>query len=219
MLKKIKRLSLTYFSVVVIPFNRGEWKSLEYSKIRPNTVEFSSGENSLLKVKVDNSASPLVYKLNKSLLVKSLSFKGKIIGKLNLQHKNQGEVGADDFAVKVGVVVEGKKTLNFVQKMISPRWIKELYSLGGGNIGIDHIEFFNISNTKLNWQQRTHPLSNLIIENITGVKDSGDFDISYNFDKPLNVIAVWVSSDGDDTKSKYEIEFNEIKLEEISNNN
>ncbi|RPJ78692.1 MAG: hypothetical protein EHM20_03335 [Alphaproteobacteria bacterium] len=211
-LKKIRQLGLSYFAVVIIPFNQAEWKSLEYSKIRPNKVEYSNGMNSSLKLNIDHSASPPIYKLDKALLVKSLSFKGKIAGRLNFQQKIQGETGADDFSVRVGVVIEGNKTLNFMQKMITPRWIKELYSLGNGNTGIDRIEFFNISNSKLTWQQRIHPLSDLIKENIVAVMDTGDFEVKYNFDKSVKVVAIWVSSDGDDTKSKYEVNFSQIAL-------
>ncbi|MGB5624519.1 MAG: hypothetical protein WBM61_02220, partial [Woeseiaceae bacterium] len=88
-----------------------KWTSLSFRSIPANTVAVVDGN---LHISVNKSASPLIYKLDEPLAVMSLSVKARWSGQLNIpQDAVQGEAGADDFILKLGIVEAGERTLNW----------------------------------------------------------------------------------------------------------
>ena len=81
--------------------------------------------------------------------------------------------------------------------------------------GISGIHFFNVgTDRKQVGRSRTHPLSDLMEETIVAVPDAtGRFIFNHQFAQPLRVLAVWIASDGDDTKSSFAVALNEVQLE------
>jgi hypothetical protein len=56
-------------------------------------------------------------------------------------------------------------------------------------------------------------LSDLILEQVVAVPGpDGRFDLVHALERPLETIAVWLSSDGDDTGSKFKVLVEEIEL-------
>ncbi len=210
-------LAITFISLTqadsLIPKN---FEVLTFSSIKPNVVAFHDKE---IKITVEGSASPLIYPLKKPKMFKRVSLKGKIKGKLNLPSPkkiNQGDKGADDFTFRLGLVTEGKKTLNFFQRAIAPSWITKLYSLGkkARASGIKEIVFYNVVQEKsLLGKEREHPISELLKEKfIIAPNKEGEFEMTLT-EKDLpdeNIVALWISCDGDDTKSSYEISLSDI---------
>ena len=81
-------------------------------------------------------------------------------------------------------------------------------------MGVDRIQFFNVTEQAqhLNYK-REHPLSDLIREDYRWhLGGKPDFDLAADFDSPLEVLALWLSSDGDDTKSKFSVDLNHLTL-------
>ncbi|MFP5520099.1 MAG: hypothetical protein ACLGGX_09360 [Bdellovibrionia bacterium] len=77
---------------------------------------------------------------------------------------------------------------------------------------MDKIFFFNISLDKtLLGQARLHPKSDLMLEEIVGSYPENK-KVSYSLKKPLDVVAIWISVDGDDNNSSFATEISEIKL-------
>ncbi len=178
------------------------WQLLQYNKIEPNQVSFSQQG---MNVQVIESASPLIYPLDNPLLVRRIDVSGSLSGLLSLDAEKQGLKNHDDFTLKIGLVVDGDKTLNRLQKLLSPNWVKTLFELAPEGSGVDNIYFLNAvqTSTRLG-QQRQHPASDLIYENNVWLLDkTGDFSLSYTLDDPRKVIAVWISIDGDDSRSNY----------------
>ncbi len=209
---KLKNFTLVMGATILVPLTPADWNQLKYSSIPSNDLSFTESKQMVIEVK--ESASPIFHKLAKPIKVKSLKVSGEIKGRLNLENKIQGNKGADDFAVRIGLVLKGNKKLNFAQKIIAAKWIKDLYALAGNSSGIDHIEFINVSAQDLKWEKRVHPLSDLLKEEIVGKVESGLFEIQKKFDSPVEVIAIWLSSDGDDTKSIYTVRLDKIELVE-----
>jgi hypothetical protein len=48
---------------------------------------------------------------------------------------------------------------------------------------------------------------------VTVPRPDGRFDIMYPLDKPLDTIAVWLSSDGDDSGSKFIVRVEHLELQ------
>lgn len=192
--------------------DRTGWQLLEYDGIPANQVTF--GEQGML-IAVDRSASPIILPLSEPQSVSRITVTGELDGLLKLEAGRQGLEGADDFSVKIGLVVAGDKRLNFMQRMVSAEWVKTLFDLAPEDAGIDHILFLNAvqSESQLG-HQRQHPLSDLIYERYVWLLDrSGAFDLEYELETPKDIVAVWLSIDGDDSGSSFSTMIKRLTLE------
>jgi hypothetical protein len=154
--------------------------------------------------------------LTDSKEVQGIKVKGSINGLINLPEQGvQGEKTFDDFALRIGLVIKGDKRLNWFQRSVAPEWVLTLYGLAPKKVGIDQILFLAATqqDEKLD-TQRAHPLSDLINEKFVWKLDQeGEFSFEVDLPESKDVLAVWLSSDGDDTDSVYQITYNEIILE------
>lgn len=200
------------FGIFIIPLNDPvSWEQLKYNKLPFHQVVHSEQG---LTIKVNKSASPLIYPMEKVKLVKRISVIGTISNNLIFpKGRIQGEKGSDDFMLRVGLVEKGKKTLNWAQKKLAPQWVLKLHSLAPKNSGLKRVLFLNLASQDLTWKEREHPLSDLLQERIVG-RATESFNFTESFDKPLEVAAIWISSDGDDLQQSYSITIKEIKLED-----
>ena len=70
-----------------------------------------------------------------------------------------------------------------------------------------------VQNVKLLGQRRQHPLSELIYERNAWVLDQvGPFDLQYELETPKDVVALWLSIDGDDSQSAFSLRINQLLL-------
>jgi hypothetical protein len=208
----MKLNTLVLAGAIALPLQQADdWQLLEYSRLKANEVTFSRDG---MKIMVDKSASPIIYPLEDPMRVTSVSLTGDLSKLLNVAADSQGDEGNDDFALKLGLVIAGKKTLNPLQKMFSAKWIKTLFDLAPEGAGIEQIYFLNaVQHRNQLGRQRQHPLSELIYENNVWLLDKpGDFSFNYQLDNPQKVIAIWLSIDGDDTRSGYTTRINSLIL-------
>jgi hypothetical protein len=197
---------------VVLPLSeQGNWQVLQYSNLPPHRISFSKAG---MEMKVDGSAMPLIYPLPEPVRVASIRVKGRLEGALQVPPGHQGEKNFDDYAFRIGLVEPGERTLNFVQRQLAARWVRKLFELAPKGSGISRIHFLNVGTEKTQiGRQRQHPLSDLIVEKVVAVpRPDGRFDFVHALDRPLQTIAVWLSSDGDDTGSKFTVLVEEIEL-------
>jgi len=209
----MKLNTLVLAGAIALPMqHEGNWQLLEYSRLDANQVIFTDQG---MKVTVDQSASPIIYPLDDPQTVTGVTVTGNLSNLLNVAADRQGQQGSDDFSLKIGLVVAGDKTLNAVQKLFSAKWVRKLYDLAPEGTGVDKIYFLNAVQQKgLLGQQRQHPLSDLIYENNVWLLDkTGDFTLNYKLADPQKVIAVWLSIDGDDTRSSYTTTIKSLLLE------
>ena len=188
------------------------WTSLSFSSIPANTVSVEDGN---LHISVNKSASPLVYKLGEPLAVMSLAVKARWSGKLNIpQDAVQGEAGADDFILKLGIVEAGDRTLNWLQRRIAADWIRQLFKLAPKGTGVERINFLSTTQQQnLLGSRRTHPLNDLLYETrIAYLESPGEFEMVYEFEEPVVVLGLWISADGDDTGSSFDLSIERITL-------
>lgn len=191
--------------------SQGRWQVLQYSSIRANDVKFDKDG---LLINVDNSASPLIYPLQPRQ-VKSVIFSIEINGSLNLGDEPQGSKRGDDFLFRLGLVYEGKHTLNFLERKFAADWIVTLHDLAPEGTGIDRIQFYDVySDPRLAHKSRQHPLSEFVYETfLFPAPKNGKLSGKIRTHNKSPVLALWISSDGDDTESHYQVRIRKIILQ------
>jgi len=201
------------FSSVTLPLNeQTNWQVLQYSGLPPHRVRFSKAG---LEMMIEGSAMPLIYPLSGRLRVSSIRVKGRVEGTLQVPPGRQGEKTFDDYVFRIGLVEPGERTLNFVQRQLAAAWVRKLFELAPKGSGISKIHFFNVGAERSQiGRQRQHPLSDLIVEKVVAVpRPDGRFDFAHRLERPLETIAIWLSSDGDDTGSKFTVLVEQIELQ------
>jgi hypothetical protein len=199
----------------VVPLTDGDgWQVLTYRKIPGNLARFTQGG---LEIRVMRSASPVIYPLPAPLRVQRLRVRGRIEGALNVTAKTQGQQGFDDYALRVGLVEAGPRRLGFFERRFAPEWVRTLFSLASSDAGISQVRFFNlgVAPDQIGTQRR-HPLSDLLHEEIVAVPTrDGTFEIAVSFGTAIQTVALWISADGDDTNSAFDVTLESIELEGV----
>lgn len=188
------------------------WKSLTFNNIAPNKVSIEKGS---LHIAVRNSASPLIYRLDGPTRLTGVSIAATWNGGLRIpKGVTQGEKNADDFVLKFGIVEAGDRTLNWLQRRIAAGWIRQLYGLAPAGTGVRRINFLSTTTQpELLGSRRTHPLNELLHETrITLLEGPGAFEMTHCFDESVDVLGLWISSDGDDTGSSFDLTISSITL-------
>lgn len=214
-MRQIKKYlqSKILLAVLVIPVqSQDKWEIDKYSGIPPNHVTFGpQGMN----IDVKASAGPMIYPLPPK--TKILGF--KIIGTFHAlpkfsDVKKQGEKGFDDYPLRVGLLVPGEQRLSGVRKLFAAEWVKKLFAKVPEGMGLDHVHFFNISQDPTQkGVKRVHPGSDLIHEEvIDSVEKPGPFQYEYTLTQPLEALGTWLSVDGDDTKSEYQVTISQFEF-------
>ncbi|CAM3698335.1 hypothetical protein [Parendozoicomonas haliclonae] len=195
--------------------DKNGWQLLSYSSIPPNQVEIENGE---MIIAVNQSASPIIYPFQKPLAVSEISLDIRVIGQLQGMASAQGEKGADDFLFRLGLVYEGEQTQNIFQRAIAADWVKTLFALAPAGTGVDHIAFFNLfTDPQLEGKQRVHPASDLLHESFVLQAEDGETQLfRIQPDSDRKVLALWISSDGDDTGSAFTVRLNNFQVRTVS---
>ncbi len=197
---------------VVIPLDDDEgWQLLRYSNIPPHDVDFSPLG---LRIQVDDSAAPFVYPLSAPMAVSGLTVRGRVDGALRLAGQRQGSEGFDDYVFRAGLVLTGSRRLGTFRRMFAPEWVRRLYGLALPDQGISIVRFFNVGiDPDQVGQRRVHPRSDLLEEEVVAVpRADGTFDLDVSLTPPVETVAVWLSSDGDDTGSAFTVLVERITL-------
>jgi hypothetical protein len=204
---------ISLYGAVIMPVIDGsQWTIEKYSNIPANAVLYPKDG---MLIKVDRSASPLIFRLTPPRKVTGFHIKGEFRGLPKFKDvKSQGEKGSDDYPLRIGFVIPGEKQLTGLKKILAPAWIKNLYSTAPPGSGVDHIEFFNVTQNQLQLgHHRIHPLSDLIRETFfSQVERAGIFDFDHRLTEAIEATAIWISIDGDDTKSTFDVLVRSLNL-------
>ena len=188
------------------------WKVLSFRNIAANTVTVNDG---VMNIAVDKSASPLVYKLTAPLTVTAVTVDASWSGALRIPENTvQGEDGADDFILKLGIVEAGDRKLNWLQRRIAADWLQQLFKLAPPGTGVRRINFLSTTQQQaLVGSTRVHPLNDLLYETrVTYLPSPGEFTMTYRLPEPVDVLGLWISADGDDTASSFDLQIRQITL-------
>lgn len=186
------------------------WEVLAFRNTPPNRVEFGDGR---MTIAVDRSAGPVVLPLDGPTRVDHVRVEGRVTGTVQTTADRQGAEGADDFALRVGLVEAGARRPGFFERRFAPGWVRRLFALAPPDGGIGRIRFSNLGldRSQIGWA-RTHPLSDLLVEEVVAAPDAdGRFSFTaHPGDVPI--LAVWLSADGDDTGSTFTVRIDRLEL-------
>ncbi len=189
------------------------WKVIQFQNKLPNKI-VSDKEG--LHIGVDSSVNLLAYCLDEPVDVNGVLLHGTVTGLPRIrENKQQGDKKADDFAIRFGLVISGTKKLSKIDKLFAPELVKRLCELAPNSKGIDHVLFLNLANDPPpKWRNRIHPVGRgLLRERVVCISnEQGDFTLKAEFQQPCTVLALCIISDGDDTKSKYQVTVRNIQL-------
>lgn len=202
------------FATFLVPLGPAEnWHHYAFENIQTNKIEFKKEG---LFIEVKSSASPLVYVLPKERAVTSLFVKASVSGKIPKFKKPalQGQKHFDDFILRVGLIVKGDSRLNWFQRRLAPKWLNDMEDLLPNNLGIKKVLFFTTcQQPQLLNKEREHHLNSLLVEKCVAlIKGVGQFNLPVEFGQPIEILGLWISSDGDQTKSQFKVNINKIKL-------
>ena len=187
------------------------WQVLQFRSLPPHRVRFSKAG---LEMIVEASAMPVIYPLATPMAVGTVRVRGRVEGTLRVPPERQGEAKFDDYTLRIGLVEAGERTLNLFERQFAANWVKKLFDLAPKGGGISHIHFYNLGTDRSQiGRERQHPLSDLILEKVVAVPGpDGRFELAHALNPPLQTIAVWLSSDGDDSGSRFTVLVEEIEL-------
>lgn len=209
---KIIKQSLV-FAVLAIPTGSlYGWRVERFGKVQKNEVSVSAKG---LYVSVRGSASPLIYLLKVPEKVSKFKIEGEFHGLPKFSDISmQGQRGFDDYALRLGLVIPGDHRLRGLKALFSPLWIRNLFLQVPDGRGLGLVQFFNFTQnpTQLG-SSRIHPLSDLMREDFVALVDkAGSFKLEHTLAKPLETAAIWISIDGDDTKSNFDVSVSKLEL-------
>lgn len=188
------------------------WSTLSFNNVDANDVSIVE---STLHIAVDGSASPLVYKLEEPVLISGVTVVAHWSGELRIPAGvEQGDKGADDFVLKFGIVESGEQTLNWLQRRIAADWIEQLFDLAPKGSGVERILFLSTTQSRSQLgSSRRHPLNDLLYERrVRHLEGTGQFTMTEQFESPIRTLGLWISSDGDDTNSRFDLGLQRITL-------
>lgn len=191
-----------------IPIEEAQWQQLKFNGIEPNKVSFTSDS---IKVEVDQSASPLVHRLTNILNVSAFEVEVTISGKMSGVPDSGFE---EDSFFRLGLVATGESKLGKIAVLFAPTWVKKLFELAPEGVGLDKIYFYNVATLPRHVNsERQNPKSAYIFERVIAAKENDSQKIKYRLKIPMKVAALWISIDGDNTRSKFTTFIKSIKLE------
>lgn len=205
-------IGIALLGLLAVPLDqKAQWTDLEYSQSKKTKVSFSPLG---LKMTVEKSSSPLFYPLNRVFKTREVKFEFDLLGLPTIPEGSTEGVGqADDFPLRVGLVLSGDNQLNWFQKLFAPQWLKQI-SGKSEPFHLEKVLFLTVSQTLPVGTQRQHPKSELLEEVVVlQVKSLGTYSVAWKSPKELDTYALWIQSDGDDTASSFDVLVKNITLE------
>ncbi len=118
----------------------------------------------------------------------------------------------DDYALRLGLVTEGEKRLNWFTRLFAANWIKQLNSLSPDR-GLGKVIFLVLSQKREIGDRTSIGSGDKMEEIIAGnVSGTGPFQIDWDISEAPVVSALWVQPDGDNSKSSFTMTLNRISF-------
>ena len=192
----------------MISLQADNFEHIEFRRIKSN---YHAYQNQQLQINVNDSASFLMKPFDNIKKVSQVKFKwhSKGVPKIkNPQHEEQ-RVG-DDAVFKLGLLLEGKDSF---PNPLLPSWMKRVEKLL--KYPSEDMIYLVVGAKHEIGEQWANPYNKRVtMIAIDSVKDKqGWQQSSYHFEMPVNVVALWLMSDGDNTDSNFIVFIKDINIE------
>jgi len=191
-----------------IMLQTSSFEHIKFKKVKPNHHLFI---NQQLQINVNESASFLMQAFDHTQLVRRVSFEWRsdnLPRITNAQHEKQRS--GDDAVFKLGLLLKTEESLS---NPFIPKWMQQVESL---------LKFpsedmiYLVANAKHKIGERwANPYNKRVtmISISSYVDQQGWNHASYQFESPVNVVALWLMSDGDNTNSSFTTRIKNIFIE------
>lgn len=202
------RVSLAEKVSDVIVLKAKNFEHIEFRRIKPNVHTFHDQH---LQIAVDNSASFLMKPFHEVRKISKITFSWRSEGVpeiKNAQHEEQRP--GDDAVFKLGLLLEGDDALS---NPFLPSWMKRVEKLL--NFPSENMIYLVADAKHASGEQWPNPYNDRISMIAMMSEDNGDGwrKASYSFDVPVNVVALWLMSDGDNTDSSFTAHIKNVLIE------
>jgi len=192
----------------IIPMQGDYYEHIKFGTIKASHYTF---HNQQLQVDVNNSASILMLPFDTVKHVKQISFEWRSEGRpdiKNVQHELKRN--GDDAVFKLGLLL---KTENTLPNPLFRPWIKQVTGLL--NFPSEKMIYLVADSKHAAGEQWVNPYNRRItMVSVKSVDDKQGWQkSSYTFRLPLNVVALWLMADGDNTQSSFTSYIKNIKIE------
>lgn len=184
------------------------FEHIQFGKIKANNFVF---DEQGLRIKVNDSASFLMQSFETVRKIKRVRFQWKLSGKVltkDAEHESQRE--GDDAILKLGLLI---KSDDILFNPFVPSWLKTVRQ----NLKFSSKDMiYLVANAK-------HAAGDLWVsaynERVTMISVSSVVDkqgwnqASHVFVQPVEVVALWLMADGDDTHSSFSTQVKEIQID------
>lgn len=192
----------------VILLQDDNFEHIEFGKINANHYVFHDQQ---LQIDVDSSASFLMKAFNTVRKIHKVSFAWRSKDApqiINSQHEAKRK--GDDAVFKLGLLLKSDdSSLN----PFLPSWMKRVESLL--KFPSQNMIYLVADAKHAPGRQWPNPYNKRVtMISISSVPDhKGWMQASYQFEQPVNVVALWLMADGDNTKSKFTAGVKNVVLE------
>ncbi len=181
---------------------------IHFKRIKSNTVSFNNG---VINFSVNSTASFLLHAFDDIKPVKQVSFQWRANGNLNkkdAQHETTRK--GDDAWVRVGLILKGEPKL---QDPLVPPWVKQVRKTL--KYPSDKMVYLIPDAQQTPGTTWSSPYNkNVEMRSVASdeLKD-GWQAVHYRFERPQQVIGIWLMADGDNTHSKFNTQLKELVIE------
>ncbi|MEM1440914.1 MAG: hypothetical protein AAGF67_01130 [Verrucomicrobiota bacterium] len=205
-------LQLLFVSSLLSFLAADSWKELNFREIDPNKTTYGPGK---LRVEVNGSASPLIHLFSERKNVSSLRITGRVAGNWKFATGDDWANSPDDALLRIGLIENGTRRLNPLEKLAAPEWITEIEEATRSTAdGVGTIRCFHLMPNE-NWvgQTRTNPNAKLFHETVAATPaEDGSFAIEVELDSPLESVGLWLLADGDDSGVAFIVEIDSLEV-------
>ena len=208
---KQKSSSLRKFDAKITKMKLSEelFTSISFKNIPSNRFIFT--DNRII-VKVDQSASFLLFPFGNITSIERVRFEWKSKGVLNVENANhEASNKGDDAFIRLGLVLKSKS--DFIDLFGSPKWIRKAADVL--NHSADRIVFLLPGARHAPGKTWKNPFSSIVkmISIPSSNLESGWKQTEYQFDRPQQTVGLMIMADGDNSGSSFTSEIQNLVIE------
>ena len=195
-------------SAEVISLQADNFEHITFRRIKANHYTYHEQQ---LQIEVDHSASLLMRPFEAVRKISQVSFSWRSEGRPQLKNAQHEEQRAGDDAVfKLGLLLKSDDSL---PNPFLPSWMKRVEKLL--TFPSENMIYLVVDGKHAAGEQWDNPYNKRVtMIAIDSVNDKQAWQqSSYRFEMPLDVVALWLMADGDNTDSKFTAHIKNIKIE------
>lgn len=192
----------------VVSLQAEDFEHIEFRKIKANAYSYG---NQQLQIDVDSSASFLMKPFDAVKKVKKVSFDWQSEGLLKVEDaQHELKRSGDDAIFKLGLLLKSEGAL---PNPFLPSWMKRVQGL----LKFPSENMINLvaDARHVPGRQWLSPYNKRVtMISLSSVPDhQGWMRASYQFEQPVEIVAIWLMADGDNTSSRFTTRIKNIVLE------